>query len=1307
LYYACIMIALSAVAPQAPTVDFTGCPIVVGADATDLELVAARELQKYERLLSGAQAPIVREVAVPGPAVYVGTPTSLPAIADVVPSDLGEQGYVIRTAQEPTRLVLAGQEPIGAQYAVYSLLERLGMGFYLGGDALPSQRVAVEVPADLYERKEPVFKIRGSLPWYNFLNSPTTWNLEDFRLFFDQMAKMKMNFVGFHAYDSEPFCAWEDGKGWHDGAPVVTSANYGWGAVRGMTTAEFGFGTGGFLDEPEFGSRATTDMKDPDDGIRRAQCLLAQGLEYARQRGIHTCVGFELVGDPTDPVNQERYDRRIRYVLSRYPMADYIWFWQSEGLGGGAGVAKGTELDALARQQHDTFAYLGAEHRIAEAVRVSEFTQFAHKVAKRARPDIEIVLSGWGGDQWMRFSDFYVGLDKTLPADVIFAALDNIDPTSATKVSQAYAEVSPQRERWPIPWFQSDGGFTRRDQWCPQCNAKAFTYLCRDAYEKGCQGLLGIHWETRGVEEVAAYLAQFAWEPQLEHSEFYDGVAERCFGPAHGPEMSAILQELESFGPRWTGGGGQVECGGFSWFSDDRRPREENLRALRRVRGRALQLLASAEPRQRERLQYLLATIDFVTNYDRAALLLTPGGDVSRGIDQAEALEAEGEKGRAVTLARELWRKIADCGLREAMEAYEKRLTSEGDYGNLATINVKAYAALEAMTARLTNVAPPPPEEASGLVGLHLRGKTAPGCVPEGVPLPVRCTAFSDTGAVTVTLRYRQPGGTWITLNMSPTHGDGFAGTIPGEAVGLEGVEYYLRAVDSAGRELTWPVSAPETPFTCAAMPYSGAAVFAPVAERSWKAYSSPADSQPLTLIGLTASGIEYDAPALSFSLSTPGQVSVSARYNVAGATVTNVTLDEDRLTAHVSVVDGTGRRSTSTAAVLAADVAPPTAPGAVSVKVGRPFTVAVSWEPAGDDVAVSRYEVHRSAEADFRPSDVTLVGRVAVEHYVDYQAPVGATVYYAVLAVDEEGKQGPPARTGPVAVPTPPPPVSPTDVKALGGPERVMVSWNASSTEYTVGYIVECNTGGGWQQAGTGTLSGLSTVIAPVQPGTECRCRVSAVDLSGRRGAPSAEVRAVATAAQREPVFEATFDDPTAAPGRQGALLGGARLAGGCLSTENGGWMEFANTPDLQITGPLSFELWFKPSVIEGIPLLLSFGHFQSDGYWLQIMGGIRFYLPVMEILDCGRVEVGVWQHIAAVYDGASQVLYVNGVEVGRRPVGRLGMTPWPGPLRIGQYSDIDPQFQARGLFDDVRIYQRALSADEVRQSCEAGRGP
>ena len=47
--------------------------------------------------------------------------------------------------------------------------------------------------------------VRGSLPWYNFLNSPTTWDLDDLKYFFDQISKMKQNFVGFHAYDSEPF----------------------------------------------------------------------------------------------------------------------------------------------------------------------------------------------------------------------------------------------------------------------------------------------------------------------------------------------------------------------------------------------------------------------------------------------------------------------------------------------------------------------------------------------------------------------------------------------------------------------------------------------------------------------------------------------------------------------------------------------------------------------------------------------------------------------------------------------------------------------------------------------------------------------------------------------------------------------------------------------------------------------------------------------------------------------------------------------------------------------------------------------
>ena len=121
---------------------------------------------------------------------------------------------------------------------------------------------------------------------------------------------------------------------------------------------------------------------------------------------------------------------------------------------------------------------------------------------------------------------------------------------------------------------------------------------------------------------------------------------------------------------------------------------------------------------------------------------------------------------------------------------------------------------------------------------------------------------------------------------------------------------------------------------------------------------------------------------------------------------------------------------------------------------------------------------------------------------------------------------------------------------------------------------------------------------------------------------------------------------------------------------------------------------------------MFLSYGHWDGLGYWLQYIGGkLRYYLPRQQILDAGSIAIGEWSHIAAVFTGAEQILYVNGQEVGRRTVPALDAQPWPSELRIGQYSDIDAQFQARALIDGVRIYQRPLSAEEVRASYERGR--
>lgn len=1301
-------IAVSAVLSlPCSAIDIAGAPIVIGDGAVAMELTAARELQRYGRLLCGRQAPIVAPDDAPADAVavLVGTPRSLPAVAGAVPADLHDQGYVLAAQTGPERLVVAARTPIGVQNGVYSLLEMLGVGFYLGGDALPEMRDRLELSDTLRLQGEPSFAIRGSLPWYNFLNSPTTWDLEDHRAFFDQMAKMKMNFVGFHDYDSEPFFAYPDGGKWQHGAPAATSENYGWGTVRGMPAAQFGFGTGRYFDTAAFGSRATTDAKDADDAIIRAQCVLAQGLQYAKERGIHPCVGFELVGDPTDPAVQRQYERKIRFVLSRYPMADYFWLWQSEGLGGGSGVDPASRLAAYVERYRDDFAYLGSEERIAEGVRVMLLVRLAYGIIRQVRPELPVIVSGWGGDRWMRFSDFYIGLDKLVPPDVIFSALDNIDPSWEPNVSRAYGELSPTRQKWPIPWFESDGGGSRRDQWSNQANVKPFTDLCRDALAKGCQGLLGIHWETRGVEEVAAYLAQYAWQPSISYDQFYEGFAQRCYGSGSESAMSAIHKQLEALGPRWTGGSGQVECGGFQWFSGPGRPTPENLAALAEIRAQVEGMLGRAAPRHRERLRYLLATIDFVTHFDRAALQLDAGGPVDQLIARAEAEKAEGKVAESRATAAEAWRQIAECGLEEAVRAYAQRLTSQGDFGNLATINVKAYAMLERIKERLAKLMPEPEAgpPRGALPSPQLAMRYPAGVVPQGVPLPVRCTAFSDGGRVRVTLRYRAPGRAYTAVAMQPTVGCGFAATIPGSAIGAEGIEFYIEARDGVAPPARLPLSAPGTPFTCTAHPYPGPTVYAPVPVTD-VAFGQPEARKPLALECVAISGVEYDPLAGFIDTSGTGRPATEGLYHVLRTQLPALPVPAGSRRAVGTALDGTERSGRSDTTVLAETAGAPEGVTHLAADASTPFAVHLTWQPGAAGQRV-RYEVHRGAEGA-RPSAQTLLGDTALTEFIDTTPPLGQRVAYAVIPVDAAGRSGP---AGECAVDAPAPPLLPavSGVKAVSGPGRAVVSFDALPDRGVVGYRVQRQAGTEWTNAAGATpLRGTSLVVAPLEAGKRERFRVVAVDRAGRDGAPSEPVTVAASAAPIEPVFATSFDGTPAATGQTGALQGAARVVDGCLDTREGGWIAFANEDALQLGGPLSFELWVQPSSLEGIPVFLSYGHWDGLGYWLQYIGGkLRYYLPRQQILDAGSIAIGEWSHIAAVFTGAEQILYVNGQEVGRRAVPALDAQPWPGELRIGQYSDIDAQFQARALIDDVRIYQRPLSAEEVRASYERGR--
>lgn len=76
--------------------------------------------------------------------------------------------------------------------------------------------------------------------------------------------------------------------------------------------------------------------------------------------------------------------------------------------------------------------------------------------------------------------------------------------------------------------------------------------------------------------------------------------------------------------------------------------------------------------------------------------------------------------------------------------------------------------------------------------------------------------------------------------------------------------------------------------------------------------------------------------------------------------------------------------------------------------------------------------------------------------------------------------------------------------------------------------------------------------------------------------------------------------------------------------------------------------------------------------------------------------LPVGKWVHLAATFDGTTMRLYMDGKECGT--MSRAGvLLPTDGRFVLGNYEVGHPSY-FQGLLDDVRIYRRVLSGDDIR---------
>jgi hypothetical protein len=543
--------------------------IAIPPGSSPLEQFAAAELRKYlGRIFSLPVSATERERGGrTQPAdFYLG---SGEAVREILSLDMREKfsalppdGYLFSLQLEKNRptLVIAGKGEVGVLYGVYDLLERYGMRFFLSGDIFPAGKPRFEI-LKLCEAVAPKIPLRGSLPWFNFMMGPTGWNVDDFKSYVDQLAKLRYNFLNFHFYSHDPFLSFiykgvrypTDYQAYSSGHPAV------W-PVSSLPVGREHF-KGEYFGMP---GGANTKIAIP---------RLQQTLDFAKARGFKTAVGIEVAAVPvlvsfipqedfvgekpastTDALQQALYNldptsdsaeditrARLKALVETYPNSDFYTLWYSE-LGPYQDVTPDKMSPKLRRFYEEkvrSFEYEQWHFKAPGYVILVCWIELAYRILKQLKPDARLVICGWSIDSMLP------GADGTLPKDIIFSSLSGYEPQWALNagVVNRFWETIRGREKHYVTWWEYDG----RCLGMLQPKIRAYDRLFRQVAENNFDAMVFLHWRTRILDENARYTALRCWDEKLTPEAYYEDYARSKFGIEAAPKVREALLALEDY----------------------------------------------------------------------------------------------------------------------------------------------------------------------------------------------------------------------------------------------------------------------------------------------------------------------------------------------------------------------------------------------------------------------------------------------------------------------------------------------------------------------------------------------------------------------------------------------------------------------------------------------------------------------------------------------------------------------------------------------------------------------------------------
>jgi hypothetical protein len=180
-------------------------------------------------------------------------------------------------------------------------------------------------------------------------------------------------------------------------------------------------------------------------------------------------------------------------------------------------------------------------------------------------------------------------------------------------------------------------------------------------------------------------------------------------------------------------------------------------------------------------------------------------------------------------------------------------------------------------------------------------------------------------------------------------------------------------------------------------------------------------------------------------------------------------------------------------------------------------------------------------------------------------------------------------------------------------------------------------------------------------------------------------------------------------------------RTGGGCHLDGRGDYVNVANSDTLEIRDTLTLAVWIKLESFARAGYGDEEGHIikKGDPLWWNPTFGLGYHKTSRRakfvighpkrsskggganLYSTKALDTGRWRHLAGTYNGTTARLYVDGrLEIERKYTGIIRGDRAPvmlGGGRLGSKSGFANHFVVNATLDELRIYNRALTPDEV----------